>query len=125
MAEVATQVRIYRVSDRDRYRQGHRGSDGVRAMKIAVFGAGGVGAFFGGLLVRGGADVHFVARGPQLEALRSRGIRIRSLRLGDIQFRRCTPNPMPRVSARATWSWSASRRIRRPRSSTTWRRWSS
>jgi 2-dehydropantoate 2-reductase len=53
-------------------------------MKIAVFGAGGVGAFFGGLLVRGGADVHFVARGAQLEALRSRGILIRSLRLGDV-----------------------------------------
>ena len=55
-------------------------------MKIAVFGAGGVGAFFGGLLVRGGADVHFVARGPQLESLRTSGILIRSLRLGDIQI---------------------------------------
>jgi 2-dehydropantoate 2-reductase len=55
-------------------------------MKIVVFGAGGVGAFFGGLLVRGGADVHFVARGPQLEALRTSGILIRSLRLGDIQI---------------------------------------
>ena len=54
-------------------------------MRIAVFGAGGVGAFFGGLLVRGGADVHFIARGPQLEALRRRGILIRSLRLGDVQ----------------------------------------
>jgi 2-dehydropantoate 2-reductase len=54
-------------------------------MKIAVFGAGGVGAFFGGLLVRGGADVHFIARGHQLEALRRSGILIRSLRLGDIQ----------------------------------------
>lgn len=54
-------------------------------MKIAVFGAGAVGAFFGGLLVRGGADVHFVARGPQLPALRNRGILIRSLRLGDVQ----------------------------------------
>lgn len=54
-------------------------------MRIAVFGAGGVGAFFGGLLVRGGADVHFIARGPQLAALRSRGIRIRSLRFGDVQ----------------------------------------
>jgi len=53
-------------------------------MKIAVFGAGGVGAFFGGLLVRGGADVHFVARGAQLEALRTKGILIRSLRLGDV-----------------------------------------
>ncbi len=54
-------------------------------MKIAVFGAGGVGAFFGGLLVRGGADVHFVARGAQLAALRANGILIRSLRLGDVR----------------------------------------
>jgi 2-dehydropantoate 2-reductase len=55
-------------------------------MKIAVFGAGGVGAFFGGLLVRGGADVHFVARGPQLEWLRTSGILVRSLRLGEVQI---------------------------------------
>jgi len=54
-------------------------------MTIAVFGAGGVGAFFGGLLVRGGADVHFIARGTQLAALRSSGILIRSHRLGDVQ----------------------------------------
>jgi 2-dehydropantoate 2-reductase len=55
-------------------------------MRIAVFGAGGVGAFFGGLLQRGGADVHFVARGSQLEALRRDGILIRSLRLGDVRI---------------------------------------
>jgi 2-dehydropantoate 2-reductase len=55
-------------------------------VKIAVFGAGGVGAFFGGLLVRGGADVHFVARGRQLDALRTSGILIRSSRLGDVRI---------------------------------------
>lgn len=49
-----------------------------------MYGAGGVGAFFGGLLARAGQDVHFVARGPQLEAIRSRGIRIRSTTLGQI-----------------------------------------
>ena len=53
-------------------------------MKIAVFGAGGVGAFFGGLLVRGGADVHFIARGAQLDALQTTGVLIRSTRLGDV-----------------------------------------
>ena len=50
-----------------------------------MFGVGGVGAFFGGLLARAGADVHFIARGPQLDALRTAGIRIRSTRLGDLQ----------------------------------------
>ena len=54
-------------------------------MKIAVFGAGGVGAFFGALLQRGGADVHFIARGDNLAALRRDGILIRSLRLGEIR----------------------------------------
>ncbi len=54
-------------------------------MKIVVYGAGGVGAFFGALLARGGEDVHFVARGAQLEALRSRGITIRSLLIGDVE----------------------------------------
>jgi 2-dehydropantoate 2-reductase len=54
-------------------------------MKIAVFGAGGVGAFFGGLLARHGADVHFIARGSQLSALQTSGILIKSLRLGDVR----------------------------------------
>lgn len=53
-------------------------------MKIAVFGAGGVGAFYGGLLARAGHEVHFVARGAQLDALRTRGLRISSLALGEI-----------------------------------------
>jgi 2-dehydropantoate 2-reductase len=55
-------------------------------VKIAVFGAGGVGAFYGGLLVRGGHDVHFVARGAQLDALRTRGLHISSLSLGEIDI---------------------------------------
>jgi len=53
-------------------------------MKIVVYGAGGVGAFYGGLLARAGQDVRFVARGAQLNALRSRGLRISSLSLGEI-----------------------------------------
>jgi 2-dehydropantoate 2-reductase len=53
-------------------------------MKIVVFGAGGVGAFYGGLLARAGQDVHFVARGAQLAALRRSGLHISSLALGEI-----------------------------------------
>lgn len=53
-------------------------------MKIAVVGAGGVGTFYGALLQRAGHDVHFLARGPQRETLRSRGIRIASTQLGEI-----------------------------------------
>lgn len=64
-------------------------------MRILVYGAGGVGAFFGALLVRAGRDVHFVARGAQLEAMRARGLRIRSTILGDIEV------PTVSVSMRA------------------------
>ncbi len=54
-------------------------------MKILVFGAGGVGGYFGGRLVQAGANVTFVARGPHLEALRSRGLSIESI-VGDVHL---------------------------------------
>ncbi len=47
-------------------------------MKIAVIGAGGVGGYFGGRLAASGEDVHFVARGEHLNALRTKGLRIQS-----------------------------------------------
>lgn len=45
-------------------------------MKIAMVGAGGVGGYFGAGLARGGADVHFIARGSHLAAMREHGLRI-------------------------------------------------
>jgi 2-dehydropantoate 2-reductase len=40
-------------------------------------GSGGLGGYFGARLVHGGAaDVHFIARGPHLEAMRRDGLRI-------------------------------------------------
>ncbi|HEV2984043.1 MAG TPA: ketopantoate reductase family protein [Vicinamibacterales bacterium] len=45
-------------------------------MRIAIVGAGGVGGYFGGRLAEAGADVVFLARGPHLDALRTRGLRI-------------------------------------------------
>jgi 2-dehydropantoate 2-reductase len=62
-------------------------------VKILVYGAGAVGAFFGGLLARYGQDVQFVARGPHLEAIRTRGIVIESTLLGQVR----TP-PLPAAS---------------------------
>jgi 2-dehydropantoate 2-reductase len=53
-------------------------------MRIAVYGAGGVGGYFGGRLAQAGADVHFIARGAHLVALRERGLRVRSVK-GDFQ----------------------------------------
>ncbi|HEY7172583.1 MAG TPA: 2-dehydropantoate 2-reductase [Vicinamibacterales bacterium] len=47
-------------------------------MRIAVVGSGGVGGYFGGRLAASGEDVHFLARGAHLAALRERGLRIES-----------------------------------------------
>ena len=52
--------------------------------RIAVYGAGGVGGYFGARLARAGADVHFLARGAHLRALREHGMRVRSV-TGDFQ----------------------------------------
>jgi ketopantoate reductase len=41
-----------------------------RNVRIAVMGSGGVGGYFGARLARGGADVHFVARGAHQAAMR-------------------------------------------------------
>ncbi|WP_428492399.1 ketopantoate reductase family protein [Rhodopila sp.] len=45
-------------------------------MRIAVIGAGGVGAAFGAALANAGAEVSFVARGAHLRAMRQAGLRI-------------------------------------------------
>lgn len=51
-------------------------------MRIAIFGTGGVGGYFGGRLAQHGHDVRFLARGAHLAALGSAGLRIVSP-LGD------------------------------------------
>jgi 2-dehydropantoate 2-reductase len=45
-------------------------------MRIAVMGSGGLGGYFGARLALGGAEVHFIARGKHLQALRSEGLRV-------------------------------------------------
>ena len=45
-------------------------------MRIAVIGAGGVGAGFGAALANAGGDVTFVARGAHLAAMRQNGLRV-------------------------------------------------
>lgn len=61
----------------------------TQALKIAVMGSGGLGGYFGARLANGGADVHFIARGAHLQAMRAGGLRIEG------------PEPMhlPRVNA--------------------------
>jgi ketopantoate reductase len=48
--------------------------------RTAVCGAGGAGGYVGARLARAGAEVHFIARGAQLRALREHGVRVRSVK---------------------------------------------
>jgi 2-dehydropantoate 2-reductase len=52
-------------------------------MRIVVVGAGGVGGYFGARLARAGHEVTVVARGAHLDAIRSRGLSVRSAVEGD------------------------------------------
>ena len=56
-------------------------------MKIAVLGSGAVGGYYGAKLARAGHDVTFIARGAHLQALRERGMEIRSPMVGDFTVR--------------------------------------
>jgi len=47
-------------------------------MRIAVFGAGSVGGYFGGRLAHAGEDVVFIARGAHLRALCEQGLQVES-----------------------------------------------
>jgi 2-dehydropantoate 2-reductase len=54
-------------------------------MRIAIFGSGGVGGYFGGKLAAAGEDVTFLARGAHLAALQRGGLHIASP-LGDVHL---------------------------------------
>lgn len=51
-------------------------------MRIAIFGTGGVGGYFGGRLARSGEDVTFIARGEHLRAIQIKGLKVDSLNGG-------------------------------------------
>lgn len=63
-------------------------------MRIAVFGTGGVGGYYGGRLAEAGEDVVFIARGEHLDAMRSNGLKVESTK-GDfiIENVEATDNP--------------------------------
>lgn len=64
-------------------------------MRIAVFGTGGVGGYFGGRLAQAGEEVIFIARGDHLRAIRMNGLKVDSI-LGDfvVQPAIATDNPI-------------------------------
>ncbi|KAF0119453.1 MAG: 2-dehydropantoate 2-reductase [Rhodospirillaceae bacterium] len=55
-------------------------------MKIAVYGSGGVGGYYGSLLAAAGEEVHFIARGSHYEAIRTNGLRVKSQKSGDLHI---------------------------------------
>ena len=63
-------------------------------MRIAVFGAGGIGGYLGGRLAQAGEEVAIIARGEHLKAIREHGLRVDSIK-GDFVFRPsiATDNP--------------------------------
>lgn len=49
-------------------------------MRIAIFGAGGIGGYLGGRLSQAGEDVVLIARGEHLRAIREHGLRVDSIK---------------------------------------------
>ena len=65
-------------------------------MKIAIFGSGGVGGYFGGKLAAAGEDVTFLARGAHLAAMQSGGLHIKSP-LGDVSLPKVQATDRPQA----------------------------
>ncbi len=63
-------------------------------MKIAIYGAGALGGYFGARLVQAGYDVAFIARGAHLDAMRRDGLRVESA-LGDVHLADVTATDDP------------------------------
>jgi 2-dehydropantoate 2-reductase len=55
-------------------------------MRIAVYGVGGVGGYFGGRLVQAGHEVIFIGRGQHLLAIQANGLQVASIQ-GDFAVR--------------------------------------
>ena len=55
-------------------------------IKVAVVGAGGTGGYYGGALSKQGHEVTMIARGPHLDSIKSKGLRVNSVLLGDFHL---------------------------------------
>jgi len=65
-------------------------------MKIAIFGSGGVGGYFGGKLAASGEDVTFLARGAHLTAMQNDGLHIVSPN-GDVRLPKVQATDRPQA----------------------------
>jgi len=63
-------------------------------MRIAIYGSGGLGGYYGARLAEAGHDVHFIARGAHLDAMRKDGLRVLSpIGEAHIEAPQATSNP--------------------------------
>ena len=65
----------------NRRNEGRKNESG--SMKILIMGAGAVGGYFGALLQRAGQDIHYIARGDHLMAMKENGLRIEGVTLNE------------------------------------------
>ena len=65
--------------------------------RVAVVGAGGTGAYYGGALARAGAHVTMIARGPHLDAINKNGLQLQSVLLGDFEVECAATDDMSAV----------------------------
>lgn len=62
-------------------------------MRIAIFGTGGAGGYFGAQLVRANKDVVFIARGEHLQAIREHGLRLETAHDSFVVHAHATDDP--------------------------------
>ena len=65
-------------------------------MHIVVFGAGGVGGYFGGRLAQAGENVTFIARGQHLQAMLTEGLKVDSIK-GDFIIQKVAATDDPTI----------------------------
>ncbi len=66
-------------------------------MRIAVYGTGGVGGYFGGRLAQAGESVVFIARGAHRDAIRRDGLKVESI-AGDFEVKPAEATDDPAVA---------------------------
>jgi len=66
-------------------------------MRFAILGSGAVGGYFGAKLAKAGQEVTFIARGAHLEAIRHKGLEVRSAKLGDFTVRAAAESDTARI----------------------------
>ena len=74
-------------------------------MRIAIYGSGGLGGYYGARLQAAGEDVTFIARGDNLAAMRANGLKVISP-LGDLHLEspQATDDPAAVGEVDSCWS---------------------